>query len=110
MEHTKKMILVDPRMIDSLQSKAPPVPDAATESLRDMDQQMRGVLDRNDKNLEDKTNLYQQSLTNLLAQCRSDQMNGPKQSYQGQRHQQQTKGKIIQLLLNRMCWRVSQRQ
>lgn len=47
-------------MIDSLQSKAPPVPDAATESLRDMDQQMRGVLDRNDMNLEDKTNLYQQ--------------------------------------------------
>ena len=60
MEHTKKMILVDPRMMDSLQRKAPPVPDAATESLRDMDQQMRGVLDRNDMNLEDKTNLYQQ--------------------------------------------------
>lgn len=47
-------------MMDSLQRKAPPVPDAATESLRDMDQQMRGVLDRNDMNLEDKTNLYQQ--------------------------------------------------
>ena len=66
MEHTKKMILVDPRMIDSLQSKAPPVPDAATESLRDMDQQMRGVLDRNDMNLEDKANLYQQTLWRYL--------------------------------------------
>jgi len=60
------MILVDPRMINSLQSKAPPVPDAATESLRDMDQQMRGVLDRNDMNLEDKANLYQQTLWRYL--------------------------------------------
>ena len=53
-------------MMDSLQSKAPPVPDAATESLRDMDQQIRGVLDRNDMNLEDKANLYQQTLWRYL--------------------------------------------
>ena len=52
--------------MDSLQRKAPPVPDAATESLRDMDQQMRGVLDRNDMNLEDKANLYQQTLWRYL--------------------------------------------
>ena len=69
------MILVDPRTLDTIRasssfSSSPaaqaPVPDAATESLRDMDRQMRDVLDRNDMNLEDKANLYQQTLWRYL--------------------------------------------
>ena len=70
MEHTKKMVLVDPRTLDTIRASfsavQAPVPDAATESLRDMDQQMRDVLDRNDMNLEDKANLYQQTLWRYL--------------------------------------------
>ena len=64
------MVLVDPRTLDTIRASSPaaqaPVPDAATESLRDMDQQMRDVLDRNDMNLEDKANLYQQTLWRYL--------------------------------------------
>ena len=52
MGHTKKMILADPRTLDTIRTSPSaaqaPVPDAATESLRDMDQQMRDVLGRND--------------------------------------------------------------
>ena len=70
MEHTKKMVLVDPRTLDTIRASSltaqAPVPDAATESLRDMDLQMRDVLDRNDMNLEDKANLYQQTLWRYL--------------------------------------------
>ena len=65
MAHTKKIILVDPRTLDTIRVSSSAaqalVPDAATESLRDMDQQMCDVLDRNDMNLEDKANLYQQT-------------------------------------------------
>ena len=59
------MILVDPRTLDIIRVSSSAaqalVPDAATESLRDIDQQMCDVLDRNDMNLEDKANLYQQT-------------------------------------------------
>ena len=46
MEHTEKMILVDPRVLDSVGTSTtagPPVPDAASDSLREMDQRMRDV-------------------------------------------------------------------
>ena len=69
MEYTKKMILVDPRTLDTIRTSSAAqasVLDAATESLRDMDQQMRDVLDRNDMNLKDKANLYQQTLWRYL--------------------------------------------
>lgn len=67
MEHTKKMILVDPRMVDSLRaSNGPPVPDAASHSLLEMDREMRNALDRNDVDFQDKTQLYQQVLWRYL--------------------------------------------
>lgn len=67
MEHTKKMILVDPRMVDSLRaSNGPPVPDAASHSLLEMDRDMRNALDRNDVDFQDKTQLYQQVLWRYL--------------------------------------------
>ena len=63
MEHTKKMILVDPRMVDSLRaSNGPPVSDAASHSLLEMDRDMRNALDRNDVDFQDKTQLHQQVL------------------------------------------------
>ena len=57
------MILVDPKTLDTIRSSSSsavqaPVHDAATESLWDIDGQMRDVLDRNDIHLEDKANLY----------------------------------------------------
>ena len=57
MEHTKKIILVDPRVLDSVRTSTatgPPIPDAASDSFREMDQQMRDMLDRSDMNLQDK--------------------------------------------------------
>ena len=67
MEHTKKMILVDPRMVDSLRaSNGPPVPDAASHSLLEMDREMRNALDRNDVDFQDKAQLYQQVLWRYL--------------------------------------------
>ena len=63
MEHAKKMVLVDPRM---LQHKPSPLPDAMGDSLREMDQQMQSVLDRNDLNAVDKANLYQQTLRRYM--------------------------------------------
>ena len=59
MEHTKKIILVDPRVLDSVRTSTatgPPIPDAASDSFREMDQQMRDMLDRSDMNLQDKAN------------------------------------------------------
>lgn len=61
------MILVDPRTMDTIRSSSSaPVPDATTESLRGMDREMRDVLNRNDVNLEDKANIYQQTLWRYL--------------------------------------------
>ena len=58
MEHTKRMILVDPRMVDSLRaSNGHPVPDAASHSLLEMDREMRNALDRNDVDFQDKAQL-----------------------------------------------------
>ena len=66
MEHAKKMILVDPRMLDSLQSKTSPVPEATSHSLSEMDQAMRDVLDRNDMDDNNKADSYQQLLWRFL--------------------------------------------
>ena len=67
MEYAKKMILVDPRMMDSLQtSSGPPVPDANSQSLREMDRGMRDVLERKDISFEDKADMYHQILWRYL--------------------------------------------
>ena len=59
MEHTKKMILVDPRMVDSLRaSNGPPVPGAAPHSLLEVDREMQNALEGNDVDFQDKAQLY----------------------------------------------------
>ena len=63
------MILVDPRMVGSnvtTPASGPPVPDATSNSLRELDQEMRDTLDRKDLPLEDKANAYQQILRRYL--------------------------------------------
>ena len=65
MEYAKKMILVDPRMLDSLQ-KTPPVPEATSKSLSEIDQAMRDVLDRDDMDDNNKADSYQQLLWRFL--------------------------------------------
>lgn len=69
MEHTKKMILVDPRMLDSLQQTSltsPAVPDATSHSLSEMDRVMRDIIDRKDVDVNSKADLYQQVLWRFL--------------------------------------------
>ena len=53
-------------MMETLRSGGPPMPDATSHSLREMDQEMQRVLNRNDVDLEDKTQLYQQVLWRYL--------------------------------------------
>ena len=62
------MILVEPRVLDSLRSTVtgPPVQDATSESIKEMDNQMRDVLERQDLNVADKASLYQQILVRYL--------------------------------------------
>ena len=64
MEHSKKMILIDPRVLDSLRSS--PTPNPLTTSLQDLDHQMKDILDRHDLPVEDKANAYQQTLKRYL--------------------------------------------
>ena len=66
------MILVDPKIMDSMREStmSSPVPDATVGSLRQLDEQMRDILDRNDMNLEDKANLYQQVLRKYLVRVK----------------------------------------
>ena len=73
MEHTKKMILIDPRMMSSVLSSSttsvpsgPPVPDATSSSVRGLDQEMREMLDREDLAVEEKAKAYQQILRQYL--------------------------------------------
>lgn len=64
MEFTKKMILVDPRTLDAL--GAPAVPDVLGQSLKQLDEEMRNVLERRELDFEDKTNMYYQTLWRYL--------------------------------------------
>eukprot|EP00916_Digyalum_oweni_P008691 GHVL01014498.1.p2 GENE.GHVL01014498.1~~GHVL01014498.1.p2 ORF type:complete len:253 (+),score=46.48 GHVL01014498.1:1174-1932(+) len=68
MDHTKKMILIEPRVLASLRDSAggPPVPDATSQSLKDMDQVMRGILDEKDVDKHEKADSYQQVLWRFL--------------------------------------------
>lgn len=67
-EHTKKMILIDPRVLDSLTaSKAPPVaPDPVADSVKDMDSHMKTILDNKSMNIHDKAEAYHQTLRRYL--------------------------------------------
>ena len=58
------MILVEPRVFESMQ-QAPPVSDATSKNLREKDQSMQGILE-SDQNNYDKANAYQQALWGFL--------------------------------------------
>ena len=62
MEHAKKMILIDPRILNSLQNNGPPVEDATSNSLRDMDERMRSILQSDDLDADRKHQMYQDTL------------------------------------------------
>lgn len=64
MEHAKKMLLVDPRWVDtSLQQS---LPDPLGQSLRELDSQMRVILERQDMTEHDKAQLYFQTLQRYM--------------------------------------------
>ena len=67
MEHAKKMILVEPRVLQSLQTRdgGPPVKDATSHSLTEMDKTMQDILE-SDENVHDKAEAYQQALRRYL--------------------------------------------
>ena len=64
MEHSKKMILIDPRVLDSLRSS--PTPNPWTSSLQEMDHRMKDILNRSDMTMEDKAQAYHQTLQRYL--------------------------------------------
>ena len=57
MEHTRKMALVDPRLLESLRP-APPLTNSLDRVLRGLDGEMSSVLDRTDLDEGDKVKLY----------------------------------------------------
>ena len=65
MEHAKKMILVEPRVLESLQRAEGSSWDATAKNLREKDSSMQDILD-SDKNIYDKANAYQQALWGFL--------------------------------------------
>lgn len=69
----KKMILIDPRILDSMTQKPYVPPDTLNDSLRELDVQMQEILNREDLSPRDKVRQYQQTLqlyTNRLAEYR----------------------------------------
>ena len=64
MEHAKKMILVEPRVLEGL-SRKPPVEEATHRDLKETTQRMDDVLN-SDAEAYDKANAYQQALWGFL--------------------------------------------
>jgi hypothetical protein len=65
MEYTKKMLLVDPRVLDS-QKEHYSVPDVLSQNLKMLDDDMRNVLERHDVDFENKAKMYNQTLWRYL--------------------------------------------
>ena len=61
MEHTKKMVLIDPRMLSSLKNDNPIV-NPEISSLKRLDKEMSDVLHRDDIDVREKAKIYQQVL------------------------------------------------
>ena len=61
MEHTRKMVLVDPRMLSSLKNENQIV-NPEISSLKRMDMEMSDVLNRTDIDVREKAKIYQQVL------------------------------------------------
>ena len=67
----KKMILIDPRTMDSIQKQQqPPLPDATTENLKELDNDMKNLLEKDDLSFVDKANHYQQVLYHYLQRAK----------------------------------------
>ena len=64
MEHAKKMILVEPRVLESI-TRAQPVEDATNRDLKDTTRAMDDILN-SDVDVYDKANAYQQALWGFL--------------------------------------------
>ena len=58
----KKMILIDPRLLESMNQKTYVPPDTLNDNLRDLDNQMQQILEREDLSPRDKVKQYQQIL------------------------------------------------
>ena len=72
MEHAKKMILIEPRVLESMQQQQQQQQqetrqdyDTTSRDLKETDQSMQAILD-SDKNIYDKANAYQQALWGFL--------------------------------------------
>ena len=61
MEHARKMVLVDPRMLDTLRSPPPPT-DTLGRKVQALDDEMMDILDRKDLDDRTKVTLYNQVL------------------------------------------------
>ena len=58
----KKMVLMDPRLLESIQQKTYLPPDTLNDSLRVLDSQMEHILNREDLSPHDKVKQYQKTL------------------------------------------------
>ena len=64
MEHARKMVLMDPRLLDTLRSPPPPPPSTDTlgKNVQALDDEMMTILDRKDLDDRTKVTLYNQVL------------------------------------------------
>ena len=64
MEHARNMVLMDPRLLDTLRSPQPPPPSADTlgKKVQALDDEMMTILDRKDLDDRTKVTLYNQVL------------------------------------------------
>ena len=85
MEHARKMVLVDPRLLDTLRSPpTPPATDTLGKKVQALDDEMKTILDRKDLDDGTKVTLYNQVLQryNVLTDKR---INEPLQRGHGER-------------------------
>ena len=62
MEHAHKMVLMDPRLLDTLRSPPPPSTDTLGKKVQALDDEMMTILDRKDLDDRTKVTLYNQVL------------------------------------------------
>ena len=65
MEHAKKMILVEPRVLEGM-TRNQPIEDATNRDLKETSQSMKDILDSDGAAAYDKANAYQQALWGFL--------------------------------------------
>ena len=72
MEHAKKMILIEPRVLESMQQQQQQQQqtrqdyDTTSRDLKETDQFMQAILDSSDGHIQDKANAFQQALRGFL--------------------------------------------